>query len=245
MNKEKISVIIPSFNRFNYLLNAIESVHSQTYKNIEIIVVNDGSSQEEYYENDLPEKTKIIHIDRDKTPNWGGSRPAVRNFGIEVAEGDFIAFLDDDDLWLPSKLELQIEKIKEHNFGLSATDGYFGYGEYISSNKYPIYNAEHHFKKIKKKYRRTKYLKNNKFPEIWDYQFLKVHNCVILSSVLVEADLIKQLGGFRGLYRSDHFVHTADHDCWLGLVQLTKLVYIDEPLFYYDAGHGDGKNYTN
>ena len=48
--KGKVSVIIPSYNRFHYLMNAIKSVENQTYKNIEIIVVNDGSTQKEYYE---------------------------------------------------------------------------------------------------------------------------------------------------------------------------------------------------
>ena len=63
--------------------------------------------------------------------------------------------------------------------------------------------------------------------------------------MLVERNLIEQLGGFRGLYRTPYFEHTSDHDCWLGLIQLSNLVYIDEPLFYYDANHGGGKNYEN
>jgi len=62
---------------------------------------------------------------------------------------------------------------------------------------------------------------------------------------LVEQNILEQLGGFRGLYRSQYFKHTADHDCWLGLLQLTNLVYIDSPQFYYDADHGDGKKYEN
>ena len=53
----------------------------------------------------------------------------------------------------------------------------------------------------------------------------------MLSSVLVEKNILEQLGGFRGLYRSQYFKHTADHDCWLGLLQLTNLVYIDSHNF--------------
>ena len=63
MSRKLISVVIPSFNRFEYLKNAIDSVMSQTYKEFEIIVINDGSTQEEYYENKLPTKVKIINLD--------------------------------------------------------------------------------------------------------------------------------------------------------------------------------------
>jgi len=245
MDNEKISVIIPSYNRYKYLLDAIDSVRDQTYKNVEIIIVNDGSTQKEYYENDLKGDIKFLHIERKNTPNWGGSRPAVRNYGIEIANGEYIAFLDDDDIWLPKKLEIQLNAIKKYKIGLSATEGYFGLGRFNPSETYSLYNSEHHFKKIRKKYKKTKFFKENKFPLIWDYEFLKFHNCVVLSSVLVKTDIMKELGGFRGLYRSEYFVHTADHDCWLGLLQLTNLIYIDTPLFYYDSGHGDGKNYIN
>lgn len=245
MSSPKVSVIIPSFNRYEYLLNAINSVKAQTYKNIEIIVINDGSTQKEYFHEDLSKEAKVIHIDRKETPNWGGSRPAVRNFGIKASNGDYVAFLDDDDIWLPTKLETQIAEMQKLRIGFSCTEGYFGFGVYNPNQSYNLYNSEHHFKKIKKNYKRTKYFRNNKFPKIWNYEFLIRHNCVVLSSVVIKRELIDQLGGFRGLYRSEYFKHTADHDCWLGLLQLTNLIYIDQPFFYYDAGHGDGKNYKN
>lgn len=245
MNTKKISVIIPSYNRYSFLLNAINSIHNQTYDNYEIIVVDDGSTDENYYSNELSSLAKVIHIDRNTTPNWGGSRPAVRNFGIDEAKGEFIAFLDDDDIWMPEKLELQLKKMKFKDISFSCTEGYFGYGVFDKNLPYKKYNSEHHYKKIKKKYRWTKYFKFNSFPEVWNYDFLKYHNSIILSSVIINKDLIQQLGGFRGLYRSPYFRHTSDHDCWLGLIQLTNLLYVNEPLFYYDANHGGGKNYTN
>ena len=245
MNSKKISVVIPSFNRYSYLLNAIRSIHNQTYQNLEIIVVDDGSTDDRYYSEELSNLAKVIHIERKNTPNWGGSRPAVRNFGINKAKGDFIAFLDDDDIWMPNKLKTQMEKMEKVNIYFSCTEGYFGYGVYDDNQVYLKYNSEHHFKKIKKKYRYTKHFKFSSFPEVWDYSFLRHHNSVVLSSVMVSKDLIQQLGGFRGLYRSQYFKHTSDHDCWLGLTQLTKLLYVDEPLFYYDANHGSGKKYKN
>ena len=90
VNKEpKISVIIPSFNRFNYLKNAIKSVLQQEYKNIELIVINDGSDEEDYYNYSFPEKVKIIHLKENQKGIHGFGPGAIRNFGTEVAEGDF------------------------------------------------------------------------------------------------------------------------------------------------------------
>ena len=73
---------------------------------------------------------------------------------------------------------------------------------------------------------------------MWNYEVISIHNSIILSSVVVEKNLLYRLGGFRGL------PIRADHDCWLGLLQLTDLLYIDRPLFYYDGLHGKGKNYN-
>ena len=63
MNSKKVSVIIPSFNRYSYLLNAISSIQNQTYDNYEIIVVNDGSTEDGYNSTELKNISKVIHID--------------------------------------------------------------------------------------------------------------------------------------------------------------------------------------
>ena len=66
MDKPFVSVIIPSFNRYKYLINAIKSVESQEYKNYEIIVINDGSTEPEYYENNFNENVRIVHPSKIK-----------------------------------------------------------------------------------------------------------------------------------------------------------------------------------
>ena len=70
MDVDKVSVIIPTYNRFNYLMNTIRSIKLQTYKNIEIIVVNDCSTQEEYYEYDWND-IKIIHLNTNSKEIFG------------------------------------------------------------------------------------------------------------------------------------------------------------------------------
>ena len=111
MSNPKISVIIPSFNRFSYLQNSLTSVFNQTYENFEIIIINDGSSEKEYKSYEFPKSVKIIHIDKKDTPDWGGSRQPLRNIGSSHASGEYLAFLDDDDIWMKNKLELQIKKM--------------------------------------------------------------------------------------------------------------------------------------
>ena len=118
MNNLRVSVVIPSYNRYEYLLNAINSVLNQTYTNIEIIVVNDGSTQEEYFANELPAEVKIIHINRDQTPNWGGSRPAVRNYGIKAVEMGILKLSPDNRnfLWASNDRKLMTVPFDEHPY---------------------------------------------------------------------------------------------------------------------------------
>ena len=232
-----VSVIIHSYNRYDYLENAISSVLNQTFDNFEIILINDESTDERYYKNNFGEKVKQIDIKRNENPRWTGSRQALINIGVEEANGKYIALLDDDDYWMEKKLEIQIGEMEKKYFKFSSTEGYFGLGKYNSDEKYELYNRGHFYKVLKKKYRWTKYLKTGKLPNIWDEEFLKVHNCVIKSSAVIEKDLLKMVGGFRGLPKK------TDYDCWLNVIKLVDLLYIDEPLFYYDGAHGSGQYY--
>ena len=103
-----VSVIIPTYNRPEFLVQAIESVLCQTYPNIELIVVNDGST-------DDTEEWLRPYMDRIKyiRKNNGGTASAV-NAGLEEAKGKYIARLDDDDLFMPEKIEKQVKVFEEN-----------------------------------------------------------------------------------------------------------------------------------
>jgi len=105
--KKKISVIIPNYNYARYLDQAIQSVLEQSYNNVELIVVNNGSTDNSL---EVLEKygNKIRLIDQ---PNLGQS--GARNSGLSVSSGEYIAFLDADDFWEPNKLARQIELISD------------------------------------------------------------------------------------------------------------------------------------
>ncbi len=114
----KVSVVIPFFNRPEKTINAIKSVLKQSYKNFEIVLVNDGSTE------DISKLAKFIkgrknikYFEMKKNSGPG----AARNVGIKKSSGDYIAFLDSDDEFLESKLEEQLLSMHRHNRNISYT----------------------------------------------------------------------------------------------------------------------------
>ncbi|WP_191966058.1 glycosyltransferase family 2 protein [Oryzomonas japonica] len=110
---ELVSVIIPTYNGMRYLLESVQSVLNQTYPNFEVIVVDDGSSQD-IRSVLAPVSDRVIYLRQD---NAGVG--AARNLGLGAAKGLYVVFLDDDDLWLPGNLESLVRIIeKEPNCAL-------------------------------------------------------------------------------------------------------------------------------
>ncbi|ROI12941.1 glycosyltransferase family 2 protein [Epilithonimonas hominis] len=117
-----VSVIIPTFQRSEYLIRAIESVINQTYQNIEIVVVDDNDGDNEYRKSTQEnlkcyiEDKKIKYLKHDKNKGL----PSARNTGITNSIGEYVAFLDDDDEWLPTKVEKQMELFEklDDSFGI-------------------------------------------------------------------------------------------------------------------------------
>ena len=109
MDETLVSVIIPSYNRAGILLKSVESVLNQTYRNLELIIVDDGSTDNttEVIATIKDERLKCIHL----LQNMGAC--AARNKGIDEANGEYIAFQDSDDIWYPDKLKLQMDYIRK------------------------------------------------------------------------------------------------------------------------------------
>lgn len=116
-----VSVIIPFFNRIEVTHRAVSSIFAQTYSNIEIIVVNDASTEDDSILVRLfSTSTNLTYIKLHKNVGPG----EARNLGISSAKGEYIAFLDSDDTWEEGKLEIQIDQMLRNGWPFSHTSYY-------------------------------------------------------------------------------------------------------------------------
>lgn len=205
-NSVLISVIVPTFNRKDLLKRTINSILDQTYKVFELIIVDDGSTDNtEDYVRSINDK-RIRYF---KTENWGGpARP--RNIGIDKASGDYIAFCDDDDIWFSDKLKIvaeHIEKFPEvilfcHNVAI-----------YDNGKKKGVSN--HHPYGL--------------FPDLYK-SLLFDHNRISTSSTVVKREKAISIGGFSE--RID-YITVEDYDFWLRLSRTGAIYIIDKVLGAY------------
>ena len=122
MNNPKISVIIPTYNRGYSIARAIKCVLKQTFQDFEIIIVDDGSQDSTEEVVGQFKDTRIRYLAHSQ--NKG--EPAARNTGVMAAKGEYIAFLDSDDEWLPNKLEIQLNIHEQITDEISAScTGYY------------------------------------------------------------------------------------------------------------------------
>jgi glycosyltransferase involved in cell wall biosynthesis len=130
MRTSTISVILPCFERLPFLRSAVESVFAQTLRDWELVIADDGSGAAvQTFLQDLVADTRI----RVLRLAHSGNPAAVRNAALRAATSEYIAFLDSDDVWLPSKLELQVASLRRHR---ECSWGYTAYG-YIDATGQP------------------------------------------------------------------------------------------------------------
>jgi glycosyltransferase involved in cell wall biosynthesis len=107
-NMPKVSVVIPAYNAMTYLPETVESVLKQTFTNFEVLIINDGSSDHIMQWVTQISDSRVRLISQE---NQG--LPGARNTGIAQAQGEYVAFLDADDWWEPTKLEKQVRCFEE------------------------------------------------------------------------------------------------------------------------------------
>lgn len=206
MNSNKlISVIIPSYNSGKYLEKALKSVIKQSYKNLEIIIINDGSTDntEEIVKNWQKKDKRIRYLEHKK--NLGLS--AARNNAIKIAKGEYFALLDADDVWLAQKIEIQLQKALRENADLVFSNWYFWEPE----------------KEILKIFSSTPI---KKFENLF-YLFIK-KNLGSPSTALIKKSNLAKIGLFNENLKS-----SEDYDLWLRFIlNGMKIVFCEEPLAY-------------
>lgn len=196
-----VSVIIPTYNRAHYIREAVESVLAQSYKNFEIIVVDDGSTDG---------TEEVLHPYRDSIryfyqENQGAS--AARNLGIKNARGKYIAFLDSDDFWLPEMLEVQVGYLEAHpEAGMVHAD--FLILDEGSNNPGPR-------KRTHSRPKPSGYI----FPELF------IENAVMNVCVIVRRASLEVTGLFDPEFR-----RAEDYHLWLRIARHFPIAYINRPL---------------
>jgi teichuronic acid biosynthesis glycosyltransferase TuaG len=206
------SVIIPTYNSEKYLIETIESVLNQTYPNIEIIVIDDGSTDS---------TSEILRpyfkdIQYYIIPHSG--LPAVpRNYGIAISKGKYIAFLDSDDIWLPDKILKQYDIFLNHNsVGL------------VSTNALRFYDNEDGDEECTAL--ETLFLSKKYSTGIYQFSDLLCNNFIITSSVVISRDCVEKCGYFS---EDTVFRAVEDFHLWLRIALLADIYYLDKPFMRY------------
>ncbi|MBW4683618.1 MAG: glycosyltransferase [Komarekiella atlantica HA4396-MV6] len=197
----KVSVIIPAYNAMTYLPETLKSVLKQTFTDFEVLIIDDGSTDNiGQWANDLVDSRVKLIVQK----NQGAS--VARNTGIAQAKGEYIAFLDADDLWEPTKLEKQVRYLENNpTVGLVHTNMLLIDWQGQSSGRVMKSNAEGDALK----------------------QLLK-QNTIVTSSVIVRNDCLKTVGEFDRNLR-----YSQDWDMWVRIAARYPFAIIKEPLVYY------------
>lgn len=199
---ELVSVVIPTRNRCARLERAINSVLSQTWRNIEIVVVDDASTDDSpAYLARLAASDYRVKALRNEWALGGGG---ARNRGVEAASGAYIAFLDDDDIWLPEKLEIQLSLLRENSRASAISCGFVA--EFPIFGKRPVHVQ----------------------PPRDAQQLLRSNHLGGASMCLTTKAALEAIGGFDPALRSGQ-----DWDLWIKLYDQGEIVVSDRALVRY------------
>ena len=215
-----ISVIIPTHNRADMLAQALASVQAQTFTDFEILVISNGETPK--------------NADVSKRVSWRagaqwlymseGNRSLARNLAIKTAKGEWIAFLDDDDLWNPRKLALQMAAIRKTGVDCLFTD-------FILHDVETEVDRVHHIKPVN-----DAVCKGLTVPERFMVWRAGTGGC---STVLVKREVLLALGGF-----DTKMTLCEDWDMWRRIAQKYKVGYIEDVLSILRTHSVNGENHA-
>jgi glycosyltransferase involved in cell wall biosynthesis len=221
----RVSVVVSTFDRYDRLQEALASVVRQSYRNLEIIVVNDGSTDPRYASH--PGPAGVIWIDLLRNTRETHGFPClghVRNVGIARAAGEYLAFLDDDDVWLPEKIRRQVAAIHGTSERMCCTEVYAGDGAPRADLEYPRY------------YRDWLGLE---LPRRLGPEHVGQKNYITHSSVLLQRSLYDEVGPYPEIplhgWHVDGRHEVEDWELWRRCLARTRCRYLEEPLAYYDC----------
>lgn len=199
-----VSVILPVFNGENLISGAIKSVINQAYDNLELIIIDDNSTDNtKKVATSFKDKDNRIQIISNSCQS--GNPAIVRNLGINAARGEFVAFIDHDDIWFKNKLARQVQAMEE-NPEISLIHSAF----FIVQDKFPKYRFD---------------LLNSPYQIGYCLNDLTKNNSITTSSVLLRKSILHAVGVFSEL---DKFRYAEDYELWLRIVKENKIAYLSE-----------------
>ncbi len=204
--RPRVSVILPTYNRASLLKYALDSVMSQTFRDLEVIVVDDGSTDEtaeivKSYSRGI----RYLYVEHSGLPS------VTRNAGLRLTKGEHVAFLDSDDEWLPEKVERQVEVLETHPaIGL------------VCSNALTLEHGQTKPGRL--------YLRDDLGGSGWVLAKLLRENFVITSTVLMRRSLFDRIGGFS---EDPSLCALEDYDLWLRVAAVAEIYYVPEALAIY------------
>lgn len=196
-----ISILMPTFNRLQFLPPAIESVFAQTFTDWELIIADDGSGQDTraYLRSLVGPRVRVLCMAHTGRPG------AMLNAALRIARGEYVAFLDSDDVWLPRKLELQVASLRRHPARRWGCTGF----ALIDAAGRPLTAA------------RTAWPASRG----WVREHLLTDAMIAMPSVIAARSLFEQVGPL-----DEELAMNYDGDLWLRFAAVSELDGIDEPL---------------
>jgi glycosyltransferase involved in cell wall biosynthesis len=206
---KRCSILVPAYNVERYVSQAVQSALSQTYGPVQVIVVNDGSS-DGTAEALAPYMDEIVYVDQ---PNTGLA--GTRNRALREATGDYVALLDADDLWMPTRLERMISYLEEHpDVGFVTSDAYFMQEEDPSTVRY---------------YEYYDFLLQGDPFGVGDQRYWILFHNFVMGMTVVRRELFERHGNFE-----ESLGTSEDWDLWIRFIHGGERAgLVHEPLCYY------------
>lgn len=214
MKEPLISIVMVNYNHEDTIGDSIESVISQTYKNWELIIIDDGSTDA---------SAAIIgeYADRDRRIRFYPQKKnqqicVATNIGFSYVTGEYVARLDSDDIWLPEKLERQLARMEEAPWGslcFTKLDVIDGEGRIVNEALSDYYQA---------------YNRRQNGCGGWLKYFFFSGNTLIQSTLLMKREVLQSLGGFHLAYMQAH-----DFDFFVRAAKRYEFIFVEEPLVKY------------
>lgn len=213
-NTNLVSAIITTHNRISSLKKAINSVRNQTYENIEIIVVDDGSNDGTDAYCRAQDDIKYIYIPPKEHQNGN----YARNLGIKASNGGYIAFLDDDDEWMPTKIARQYKKMSSNECGIV----YVG-------RRFSLRNGERKFDEV---------LNVSLAGDLSKKVFYNIFSTT--SCIMVKREVLDDIG-----YFDENVEYWQEYELLTRICQKYKVALVNKPLVIYAVNYADKQRLSN